>query len=254
MSTLPSYAVMFRGEPACPCQVAWIPVLEEYLQALALIDGQLPIAQLIGFYSGSGSTHGDLNGDGLRKGGGCIDFMVTGRLADQVIVAARAMGADPSWHRLPGWDGPDSVEHDHVGLRGCPHRTVQALAQEYAVDHNGDGLVGDAPDPGPRPLSGRTWREGIQWARARIEEITDMQLTDKLNPNQADSPTVGDVLRKLNNFMPRQDARAKDTLQALDDQQKAVLQAIDEQPAGATKKDVRRAVEKAFAAEAESRA
>jgi hypothetical protein len=235
MPTLPSYAEMFRGHPACPCQVEWIPVFEAYLQALGLIDGELPIAQLIGFYSGSGSTHGDPAGDGLRKGGGCIDFWVTGRLADQVIAAARDCGADPSWHRLPGWDNGGGVEHDHVGLRGCPHRTTQALAQEYAVDHDGDGLVGDRPDPGPRPLSHRTWREGIQWARARIEELNDMQLSDKIDPKNPDSPTVGGLFRQLDRFIDRTDAR-------LSDLKSGLLDAIDALPDGATKADVRRVV------------
>lgn len=170
--TLPSYAVDFRGLPACPCQVEWIPAFEAELRRRGLIQGNLAIAQMIGLYEGSANTHGDPNGEGLRKGGGETDFWLTGTLAEAAVVVARQMGADPTWHRLPNWDHAGGSEHVHSGLRGCPHRTVEAVGQEYAVDHNGDGLVGDAPDPGPRPLSGRTWKQGIEWAKeqAAMEE------------------------------------------------------------------------------------
>lgn len=170
--TLPSYAVDFRGHPACPCQVEWIPAFERHLNlVIPGFRGTLGIAQLIGLFSGSGNTHGDPNGAGMRKGGGVSDFWVFGHMADLVVAEARQMGADPTWHRLAGWDGPGSDEHVHCGLRACPHRTQQALDQEWAVDHNGDGLVGNAPDPGPRPLSGRTWQQGIEWAKE--QEMAD---------------------------------------------------------------------------------
>lgn len=157
----PPYAVEFRGFPACPCQVIWIPKFEAHCnRAIPGFRGTLGIAQLIGTFSGSGSTHGD---PAAQKGGGVSDFWVTGKMADLVVAEARKAGADPTWHRRAGWDGPGSDEHVHSGLRGDIHRTDSAVAQEWAVDHNGDGLVGDAPDPGPRPLSGRTWQEGIKW-------------------------------------------------------------------------------------------
>lgn len=236
--SLPPYAVDFRGLPACPCQVEWIPELEIELRRRGLIQGNLAIAQMIGLYEKSGNTHGDPAGAGLRKGGGVTDFWLTGRTADKCVAVMRQMGADPTWHRGPGWDGAGGSEHVHCGLRGCLHRTASALDQEWAVDHNGDGLVGDAPDPGPRPLSDRTWRQGIEWAHQQQEEA-DMQLSDKLYPNRDDSPTVGEVLRRVDRFIDRQDARSKRTLQA-----------IDELPAGATKAEVRRVVAAVLAADA----
>lgn len=160
----PPYAESLRGLPACPCQIAWIPMFEKHLNlVIPTFRGTLGFAQLIGTFSGSGSTHGDPNGEVGKKGGGLSDFWVTGNMARLVVAEARKAGADPTWHRGPGWDGPGSDEHIHSGLRGCPHRTESALAQEWAVDHNGDGLVGNSPDPGPRPLSGRTWQQGIEW-------------------------------------------------------------------------------------------
>lgn len=172
----PPYAEEFRGLPACRCQRVWIPAFERHLNLFVPgFKGTLAIAQLIGTFSGSGGTHGDPNGEGIRKGGGESDFWLTGKMADLVVAEARKMGADPTWHRLEGWDGPGSDEHVHCGLRGCPHRTTSALAQEWAVDHNGDGLAGDAPDPGPRPPSGRTWVEGIRWARRQEREIVTPQ-------------------------------------------------------------------------------
>lgn len=161
----PAYAVDFRGLPACPCQGEWIPALEAELRRLEIIQGNVAIAQMIGLYEKSGNTHGDPNGAGFRKGGGVTDFWLTGSLADRAVRVMRDMGADATWRRPKNWDGRGGSEHVHSVQRGCPHCTEEALAQIWAVDHNGDGLVGDAPDPGPRPLSGRTWREGIEWAK-----------------------------------------------------------------------------------------
>jgi len=149
-------SVDFRGFPACDCQAAWLPAYEHELQRRDILTGTLAIAQLIGFFSGSGSTH---------TGGGAGDFWLTGERAERAVWVARQMGADATWHRLPGWDNGSGSEHIHSVLRGCPHLSTSAAAQVWAVDHNGDGLAGDLPDTGPRPPSGRTWREGIAWAQ-----------------------------------------------------------------------------------------
>jgi hypothetical protein len=150
-------SVTFRGFPACTCQAAWLPVFERELQRRDIIDGPLSIAQLIGGFSGSGGTH---------TGGGASDLWLTGIRAEDAVWVARQMGADPTWHRLPGWDSGGGSEHVHSVLRGCSHLSSSARAQVISVDNNGDGLGGtSAPDPGPRPLSGRTWQEGIQWQR-----------------------------------------------------------------------------------------
>lgn len=162
--SLPSYAVDFRGHPACPCQVIWIPAYEHELQRRGLLGpGEfLQIYQLIGDYSGSGNTH---------LLGGVGDYLDLPGDNDEAVWVARQMGADPTWHRFFNWDGKGGIEHDHSVLRGCPHLAQSALDQVWAVDHNGDGLIGDAPDPGPRPLSGRTWEQGIEWAKE--QEMAD---------------------------------------------------------------------------------
>lgn len=166
---------MFRGLPACTCQVAWIPVYERELQRRGIIAGPIPIAQLIGGFSGSGGTH---------VSGGACDFWLTGDTADAAVWVARQMGADPSWHRLKGWDPTPGAgggsEHIHCVLRGCPHLSLSAQAQIIAVEANGDGIGGTTtPDPGPRPLSFRTWREGIEWQHTQ-EDWLDMATQDEV--------------------------------------------------------------------------
>lgn len=174
--TLPSYAVDFRGHPACPCQIAWLPAYESELQRRGLLSGQLPIYQLIGNYVASGSTHAL---------GGVADFLDLPGGED--VWVARQMGADATWSRLAGWDNGGGIAHIHSVLRGCPHLSQSARDQIGAVDRGGDGLVGDAPDNGPRPLSYRTWQEGIAWAHQ--QEEADM-FTD------ADKTWISDTIDK----------------------------------------------------------
>jgi len=175
--SMPSYAELFRGLPACPCQIEWIPKFEAHCRStIPGFMGTLSLAQLIGLYEASGNTHGDPGGDGLRKGGGVSDFWLTGKMADLVVAEARKAGADATWHRRPNWDGDGGAEHVHSVLRGDIHATVEALTQIASVERNDDGLAGTAPDSGPRPLSGRTWREGIEW----MEEQEMAQYEDQL--------------------------------------------------------------------------
>jgi hypothetical protein len=163
-------SVTFRGRLACECQAEWIPAFEHELQRRGVLVGQIPIAQLIGTFSGSGSTHGFVDSNGKVQGGGASDFWLLGVQGEVAVMVARQMGADATWHRLAGWDNGGGSEHVHSVLRGCPHLTDAARAQIAAVDLGGDGLVGSIPDPGPRPLSGRTWREGIEWQRQQEED------------------------------------------------------------------------------------
>lgn len=173
--TLPSYAVSFRGFWACPCQVAWIPEFERALRFYGVLepDEQISIAQLIGLFEASGGTHAD---------GGSSDFWLVGARAEKAVWVARQMGADATWHRLAGWDNGGGSEHVHSVPRDCPHLSTSARAQISAVDGNGDGLGGTTiPDPGPRPLSGRTWREGIAWWHEQEDDMADQATQDKLD-------------------------------------------------------------------------
>lgn len=151
--TLPDYAVDFRGFPACPCLAAWLPVYERQLQLRRLLVGRLSIFQLIGDAPAS---------KGIHAKGGAFDLMdLPGKLDLDV---GREMGADAYWTRTPGQGFP---LHNHGVLRGCPHN-LPARYQIDAVDagFNGLGLNGrGGPDDGPRPLSHRTWRQGLAWAR-----------------------------------------------------------------------------------------
>jgi hypothetical protein len=144
---------MFRGKPACDCQVQWLPAYERELLARRVIKFALDIYQLIGGAPQSGGTHVE---------GGAAD---TGQTSDEAIWVARQMGADAGWKRPKGWDNGGGIEHAHLVLRGCPHNGP-ARYQIVAVDggFNGLGKNGQGgPDDGPRPLSGRSWQQGIAW-------------------------------------------------------------------------------------------
>jgi len=155
----PAYAVDFRGLPACPCLAAWLPVYEAELQRRGILTGPLRIYQLIGSYSGSAGTHST---------GGAFDILDLPGGED--VWVARQMDADATWERPYNWDGDGGIAHTHGVLSGCPHNEA-ARYQIYAVERGENGLANHGPDTGPRPLSGRTWRQGIAWAREQEDEM-----------------------------------------------------------------------------------
>ena len=152
----------FRGKTACDCLAKWLPVFERELLDLGVVKKNIDVYQLIGGAAASAGTHST---------GGAFDI---GQMQRTALVIARQMGADATWVRTKaqGFKTP----HTHGVLRGCPHNGP-ARYQIAAVDagFNGLGKGGrGGKDDGPRPLSGRTWREGIKWAkrRQRIRAIT----------------------------------------------------------------------------------
>lgn len=157
---------VFRGLPACVCLVEWLPVYEVELQRRGVLDGPLRVYQLIGDAPASGGVH---------KTGGAFD--ITDYLGGEDVWVARQMGADATWARVAGF----STVHIHGVLTGCPHNgparyQIDAVRAEF----NGLGRGGrGGPDDGPRPLSGRTWREGIAWAKEQGDDMpyTEEQLT-----------------------------------------------------------------------------
>lgn len=163
------YVGNFRGYPACPCLAAWLPVFEAELQRRGLLVGPLRIYQLIGGAAASGGTHAT---------GGAFDLLDLPGAEDQWV--ARQMGADATWARLYNWDGRGGMAHTHGVLTGCPHNgPARYQIDAVRAGFNGLGAGGrGAPDPGPRPLSGRTWQQGIEWAQALQEE-------HEMTPDQA---------------------------------------------------------------------
>lgn len=145
--------VIFRRRRACVCLAEWIPVFEKVLIKDKVINKNVDIAQLTGNAGASAGTHSK---------GGAADFWDLVKSIWRFLVIARQMGADATWHRTPkqGFNPP----HFHLVLRGCPHNSP-ARYQITEVDNNQNGLVGSARDDGPRPLSKRTWREGLAWAK-----------------------------------------------------------------------------------------
>jgi hypothetical protein len=156
---LPPYTVYYRGKPACPCLAQWYPAFEAELQRRGILQPgqQVYIYQLIGGADASAGTH--------TKGGAADD----NQISEAANWVARQMGADASWTRSP----PAFTFHAHRVLRGCPHNGPAAY-QIAAVDAGYNGLGGGGrggPDDGPRPLSGRTWQQGIAWAIEQGDEV-----------------------------------------------------------------------------------
>lgn len=156
-----TYVVDFRGRPACPCLAAWLPVYEAELQRRGLLEGSLSIYQLIGGAEASGGTHAN---------GGAFDLVDLPGAED--VWVARQMGADATWARTPA---QGFIAHLHGVLRGCEHNgpaAYQITSSTLGVDAGWNGLSGNSRgrDDGPRPLSGRTWREGIAWATQQQED------------------------------------------------------------------------------------
>lgn len=146
----------FRGFPACSCLIAWLPEYEKEALRLKYIKFHLDIYQLIGGSPKSAGTH---------TKGGAAD---TGQISTDLIRLARNMGADAGWHRPKNWDRKGGMAHAHLVLRGCPHNgpaRYQIESRSYGVDYGKNGLANGGKDDGPKPLSKRTWKEGIEWAK-----------------------------------------------------------------------------------------
>lgn len=175
--SLPSYAVTFRGHPACPCQATWLPAFEAEAQRRGILRGPLPLSQLIGGAATSASTH--------LTGGADDTYPLSAVDVDQYVWLSRQMGADATWHRPYNWDSDGGVSHVHRVLSGCPHNGPAAYQIAAVRDgYNGLGHLGHgAPDDGPRPLSGRTWQQGIAWAQQQrqMQEHPDMELLADLD-------------------------------------------------------------------------
>ena len=143
----------FRGRPCCPCMAVWLPVAEAELLRRGIIARALDIYQLDGSAPASAGTHR----------GGAADLA---QATDEALYVYRQMGADAAWRRD---QSQGFILHAHLVLRGCPHNTsarYQYTSPQVGVDHGRNGLTGRhaGPDDGPRPLSGRSWQEGIAWA------------------------------------------------------------------------------------------
>jgi len=148
----------FRGYPACACLIEWLPAYEAELKRRGILKtGSLRIYQLIGGAKASGGTHST---------GGAFDILDLPGGDD--IWVARQMGADATWSRPYNWDNRKGMAHVHGVLTGCPHNGP-ARYQITDVKKDLNGLANHGKDTGPRPLSGRTWEQGIAWAKAQAK-------------------------------------------------------------------------------------
>lgn len=163
----PDYVVSFRGKPCCPCLKRWLVWYEKELLRRGLIKRNIDIFQLIGNAPASAGTH---------SRGGAFDIS---QFSEAQVRVAREMGADATWHRAPPTFSP---EHAHGVLRGCPHNWPVAY-QIGAVDagFNGLGTGGrGGPDDGPKPLSKRTWKQGIAWAKKQQKPTATERARDQI--------------------------------------------------------------------------
>lgn len=148
----------YRGLPACSCLVLWLPAFEQ------VIGRQPRLFQLVGDARASAGFH---------KGGGSADYEP---LTEDELRTARNMGA-AAWNRWWHDSDGDPNFHAHLRLNGCLHNNIaQAQVADLNAGRDGTGPLYDnagEPDNGPRagvhwPL--RTWRQGIEWAKAQMEE------------------------------------------------------------------------------------
>jgi hypothetical protein len=147
------------GLPACSDLAEWTP---EYRKELARHGIVARFTQLNGNYGPSAGTHA-----------GCaFDMIITdpGKRTldaayDLAVKIARQMGADATWERPKNWDRRGGIRHIHGLLNGGGHLSGAAKQQQASVRAGRNGLANNGPDTGPRPLSGRTWRQGIAWAK-----------------------------------------------------------------------------------------
>jgi len=136
---------------------------------LTYIQFGLDILQIIGGAVASAGTHlVDPNtGEAV-----CIDIA---NVSYDMIALAREMGGDASWHRKKNWDGKGGGEHGHLNLRGLTNRyaNYQYSSTTQGVDHGHNGLASRGKDDGPKPLSKRTYKQGIDHAKALAAAAAD---------------------------------------------------------------------------------
>lgn len=202
------YAVNFRGHTACPCLAAWLPVYEKELLRRGVIKKNIDIYQLIGGASASAGTHAK---------GGAFDILQS---STEAVYVARQMGADATWRRTPA---QGFSYHAHGVLRGCPHN-YPARYQIDAVDdgYNGLGKGGrGGKDDGYRPLSHRSWKQGIEWAKKQ-------QALGQIRPDNAVTRKPPAVPAKWSKVFHRSDPyRAGNSIQGLDEAKAKGYTAVD---------------------------
>jgi hypothetical protein len=212
--SVPSYAVKFRGFWACPCLAKWLPAYEKELLRRGVIKSNIDIYQLIGGATASAGTH---------TKGGAFDIA---QISWEAIYVARQMGADATWHRPYNWDNRGGMSHTHGVLRGCDHN-YPARYQITAVDdgYNGLGHLGrGGKDTGPRPLSHRTWRQGIAWAEKQAAAVSSPVVLRPDNSPTRKPPKVPSKWAKFYHVTP---PRKGDSIHGLNEAKRLGYHAVD---------------------------
>ncbi|WP_052337072.1 hypothetical protein [Nocardioides alkalitolerans] len=183
----------YGGRTACTCLAQWLPVLERLAQHRGILDGDLTITQMTGRAAASAGTH---------KEGGAVDWLETIRA---LVDLAREMGG-ASWIRLrPAFD----IDHTHTVLNGCAHNgPARYQVTAYLAGFNGLGKGGRGGRETDEPRKLRTWREGITWAKAQLEN-TPTEEDDDMSKYE-------DQLDEILTLTKRTDARVLTTQGAVE--------------------------------------
>ena len=144
---------------ACQHVAEWL-VWYERLQVARGRCRALVVYQSMGDSSLSGDTH---------VCGSATDWQYLGEGA---VMDAREMGAPATWARIRslGWTTGDHVHSVlSCGDNACNGYQIQAALDGY----NGLGYLGrGGVDPHRSPSTARTWRQGIEWAKAEIARLS----------------------------------------------------------------------------------
>ena len=148
---------------ACADMAEWLV----WLERLQVARGRCLVLKL---YQAQGS--GPYSGD-THDCGSAVDTVDYG---DAYVLDVREMGGD-GWARRAVW-GWTKGDHVHIVLP-CGHNACnQFQIDAYNAGYNGLGNGYAGRDPHTRPAVKRTWRQGIEWAKAEIARITGSTSTD----------------------------------------------------------------------------
>lgn len=106
---------------------------------------------------------------GTHSGGGVMDI---GQWTDPQLHLEREYGGCGQHRtRAQGF----GMDHNHLFLRGCPHLSVAARAQEADWLRGRNGLVSHGPitGPGPKGKDTPSWSEGVKMMEEYLMELKD---------------------------------------------------------------------------------
>lgn len=151
----------FRGYPCSDELAEWLTWYQRVCLDEGVIKKNLDVYQLQGTYTKSGNTHID---------GYAFDIA---QCDGDALWIADQMGSF-SWRRTPK---QGFIYHQHGGLYGIPKMNAALAGQGRDRKAGWNGLVGRSRARDRRPVSGRTWDQGVRWAKERLGEKVEHKPT-----------------------------------------------------------------------------